>query len=140
MTYLPSKQQGTFNGFVMTNNTLITMLSSPQTLTWDTLVSDMDSGVSAPLTTYTPTVAGWYKVHASSWFSSSDTGYLEIMKVMTSVATSALNQKYMDVSATVYLNGTTDSVYVQAYASVGDRSVSDGPNGVIFECYLLKEE
>ena len=95
-------------------------------------VEEFDTNNNFASSTFTPTVAGYYQITATSdYFSGATTGgnsFLSIFKNGSEFKRGVVNatalQPSLTVSALVYCNGSTDYIDIYAFQSLGTQTTS----------------
>jgi hypothetical protein len=135
--------KGTLSGNQSLNNGTDTVIN------FDTKQFDPQNWFNTTSHTVTPTIAGYYKVTYSAWFtqgtSSAGAQYnIQIHKSSTSGGTTVIaqqpiignNAQSLTVSDTVYLNGSSDYLAFTAYSSIAGQSLQY-TNGTYFTVELI---
>lgn len=127
--------------------------SSYTKINFETVDADTDNAYSTSTYTWTPTVEGWYQVttNLNGYASSLSRLIIVFRKNGDSIRvgdvdpSSATGDWTINGSSLVYMNGTTDSIYVDGYivgSSATFRGAVHGTGGVsdtFFQAFLVKE-
>ena len=111
-------------------------------------VQDIDPQNWLSSNTFTPTVAGYYRLYLRVWFSSGETTdpnaqiNIQIQKnsISMAIAQESLNLnigRTLENELIVYLNGTTDNITFTAYTSSSTSQNLNASNGTSFSAILL---
>ena len=94
---------------------------------------------------FKPNIAGWYNIsYTVLWVTGSGSGQINV-QIHKNSSSIAINQNQinttqnltMSASLPVYLNGTTDYVFLTGYTSSGTGQTIEAGNGTIFSAFLI---